>query len=167
MINVLLKGLTGPVNGKDYVALMVPMESNDDAWFASVASYVRTSFGNQSSLVDTNDVARLRAANLARTQPWTAETLRGSLPQPLANRKDWRLSASHNPAAAPLAADGKLRRTVQGFMVSPSAVASLRWRSSKVRNSFASKCSAVATWRVSNARCPSAFVWADDRRSAA
>jgi len=106
VINVLLKGLTGPVNGKDYVALMVPMESNDDAWIASVASYVRTSFGNQASLVTTNDVARLRAASVTRTEPWTIETLKPSLPQPLANRKEWKLTASHNGAGAALAADG-------------------------------------------------------------
>ena len=47
MIDVVLKGLTGPLNGKDYAAQMVPMESNDNEWIAAVTSYIRTSFGNR------------------------------------------------------------------------------------------------------------------------
>src|SRR5262249_24818575 len=62
ILNVVLKGLTGPVNGRTYEAQMVPMESNDDAWVAAITSYVRNSFGNHGTLIETNDVARVRAA---------------------------------------------------------------------------------------------------------
>ena len=34
IIRVVLKGLSGPVEGKTYGAQMVPMESNDDDWIA-------------------------------------------------------------------------------------------------------------------------------------
>ena len=108
VINVLLKGLNGPVGGKTYTALMVPMESNADDWIAAVASYVRNGFSNHATLVDTNDVARVRAAIRGRNTPWTPEELRAAVPQALANRSQWHVTASHNPSAAPQAADGDM-----------------------------------------------------------
>jgi len=107
LIHILLKGLAGPINGKTYEALMVPMESNDDAWIAAVASYVRNSFGNKAGMVSAKEVAALRAAAKIRTQPWTIEELALALPNaPLANRKDWKLTASHNAASLANAVDG-------------------------------------------------------------
>jgi glucose/arabinose dehydrogenase/mono/diheme cytochrome c family protein len=107
LIHILLKGLTGPINGKTYEALMVPMESNDDAWIAAVASYVRNSFGNKAGMVSVKEVAALRAASKVRTQPWTVEELLAALPNPpLMNRKAWKLTASHNPESLANAVDG-------------------------------------------------------------
>ncbi|NDD39742.1 MAG: hypothetical protein EB082_15275 [Verrucomicrobia bacterium] len=108
IIHILLKGLAGPINGKTYEALMVPMESNNDEWIASVASYVRNSFGNKAGMVSVKDVAALRAEAKIRTQPWTVEELAAALPNaPLANRAAWKLTASHNAAALTNAVDGK------------------------------------------------------------
>lgn len=107
LILVLLKGMAGPINGKVYESQMVPMESNDDEWIAAIASYVRNSFGNRSSTVTPQDVARLRAASKLRTEPWTVEELRSVLPQaPLAGRNQWKLSASLNPERLQNALDG-------------------------------------------------------------
>jgi len=106
-IHVLLQGLTGDIDGKKYEGQMIPMATNDDAWIAGVLSYVRNSFGNRASFVKPEDVARLRVASQDRTQPWTIEELRATLPQPLANRPDWKLTASDNPAELRLAIDGK------------------------------------------------------------
>jgi mono/diheme cytochrome c family protein/glucose/arabinose dehydrogenase len=107
LIHILLKGLAGPINGKTYEALMVPMESNDDAWIAAVASYVRNSFGNKGGMISVKEVADIRAKSKVRTQPWTVEELLAALPNPpLMNRKQWKLTASHNAAALPLAVDG-------------------------------------------------------------
>jgi len=107
LIHVLLKGLAGPINGKIYEAQMVPMESNDDEWVAAIASYVRNSFGNRSSTVTPQEVARLRAASKLRTEPWTVEELRAVLPQaPLAGRNRWKLTASQNPENLKNALDG-------------------------------------------------------------
>ena len=44
-IRIMLHGLTGPVNGKDYIQQMVPMKSNGDQWVADVLTYTRNSFG--------------------------------------------------------------------------------------------------------------------------
>jgi glucose/arabinose dehydrogenase/mono/diheme cytochrome c family protein len=109
IINVVLKGLTGPVRDKTYEAQMVPMESNDDAWIAAVTSYIRNSFGNNAPLIETNDVARVRAAIRNRTQPWTLEELQAALPQPLTNQAQWKVTASHGSRTAPLAIDGDLK----------------------------------------------------------
>ncbi|HEX4567352.1 MAG TPA: hypothetical protein VH138_12015, partial [Vicinamibacterales bacterium] len=50
IVKVLLRGLTGPIDGKNYRDVMVPLD-NTDEWVASVASFVRTSFGNNGELV--------------------------------------------------------------------------------------------------------------------
>lgn len=108
MIKVVLHGLTGPVNGKAYDALMVPMKDNDDTWIASAVSYIRTSFGNKGTVVDAKEVAAIRKANIDRTEPWTMEELVASLPRPLKFDKTWKLSASHKADAAKAAFDGDL-----------------------------------------------------------
>ena len=106
MINVVLHGLTGPVEGRTYEALMVPMASNDDEWIASVVSYIRNSFGNRAAFVTPPDVARVRAAAKGRTEPWTIEELRAALPQIVKNQKQWKLTASHHQDVASAAVDG-------------------------------------------------------------
>jgi mono/diheme cytochrome c family protein len=106
IINVLLKGATGPVNGKKYDAQMVSMESNDDLWIAAVASYVRNNFGNDASIISTNDVARVRARFKQRTQPWTLDELHRVIPQFLPHRETWKVSASHASNRAVRAIDG-------------------------------------------------------------
>ena len=107
IISIILKGITGPVDGKTYPAVMVPMERNDDEYIAAIASFVRTSFGNNAAMVTTNDVARVRATFHERTAPWTAEELASTLPEPLPNRGEWKVSASTNSETAALAIDGK------------------------------------------------------------
>jgi outer membrane protein assembly factor BamA/mono/diheme cytochrome c family protein len=98
---VVLYGLNGPVDGKTYSELMIPMGTNPDDWVASVASYVRTSFGNAGGLVTAADVKRVRAEVGTRKIPWTMTELVSSLPTPMApDISTWKVSASHNPAAA-------------------------------------------------------------------
>ena len=105
-IYVQLHGLIGDIDGEKYEGQMIAMATNDDAWIASVLSYVRNSFGNRASFIAPQEVARIRVATKARTQPWTIPELRAALPQPLTNRKEWKLSASHNNAACAAAIDG-------------------------------------------------------------
>lgn len=104
---LLLHGLAGPVDGKTYDAQMIPMRDNSDEWVASVASYVRNSFGNSASVITTAEVTRMRNATKGRTQPWTIDELKLSiLPPALTNRAKWKVTASANPKAAVLAIDG-------------------------------------------------------------
>ena len=106
-IHVLMQGLSGDIDGKKYEGQMISMATNDDAWIASVLSYVRNSFGNRAGFVSAQQVATIRAATKDRTQPWTISELRATLPQPL-DRKQWKLSASDKPDDAKLAIDGRI-----------------------------------------------------------
>jgi mono/diheme cytochrome c family protein len=107
IIQVLLKGLSGPVNEKKYDAQMVAMESNDDQWIGAVTSYVRNNFGNNASLIQSNDVARVRGKFKERGATWTSDELRDVIPQFLTNRASWKVSASHATDRAARAIDGK------------------------------------------------------------
>src|SRR5262249_52419879 len=96
VVNVLLHGLIGPVEGTSYQSLMAPMGSNDDEWIASIASYVRNAFGNSASVVKPAEVAKVRAEAGKRSFPWTVAELESTLPGFLRYRPDWKVTASHN-----------------------------------------------------------------------
>jgi mono/diheme cytochrome c family protein len=100
VIKTILGGLVGPNNGREYTEVMIPMAAQNDQWVASIASYIRNSFGNSESFVTAADVARVRAASAGRTRPWTVDELNASLPVLLQTLPSWRATASHNPAAA-------------------------------------------------------------------
>ncbi len=95
------------MNGKNYEAQMVPMNSNSDEWIAAAASYVRNNFGNRGSFVSPDDVKRLRAKYADRTEPWTTAELQSALPSPLKNSKDWKLTASVAADGCAAAIDGR------------------------------------------------------------
>jgi mono/diheme cytochrome c family protein len=100
VIKVLLHGLTGPIDDQEYPGgVMVPMGTNTDEWIADVSSYVRNSFGNTALFITPDQVAAVRRASARKTM-WTLPELDASLPKPLANQTEWKLSASHNPEAA-------------------------------------------------------------------
>lgn len=93
IVKVLLKGMTGPIDGKAYPGPMVPLD-NTNEWIAGIASFVRTSFGNSGDLVTPADVARVRAEIAERKTPWTVAELDASLPRPV-DARQLKLSASH------------------------------------------------------------------------
>ncbi len=99
VVKTLLHGLSGPLDGRTYADVMVPMGTNSDEWIASVASYIRSGSG-ASWLVTPGDVARARAASPTRQTPWTAAELQASLPRPLVVDPAWMATASHNAADA-------------------------------------------------------------------
>jgi mono/diheme cytochrome c family protein/glucose/arabinose dehydrogenase len=108
VVRVLLHGLSGPVDGKEFTAQMVSMASNDDEWIANIASYVRNNFGNRAPFIRPSDVARVRAEFKDREMPWTLAELNQTLPHLMANRAGWKPSASHNGGNAKEAIDGKV-----------------------------------------------------------
>jgi mono/diheme cytochrome c family protein len=99
VIKAVLHGLTGPVDDRTYTDQMIAMNTNPDDWVASVASYVRTNFGNAAGMVTPADVARVRAATLRKT-PWTIPELEATLPKALLPDATWKVTASHNPDGA-------------------------------------------------------------------
>ncbi len=119
LLFVLLKGVTGPINGVTYESQMVPMESNDDEWIAAIGSYVRNSFGNHASVISDKQVSRVRERIKGRETPWTTDELATMLPHPVGGRDQWKLTASHNEATVRNSVDGKIdsRWDTKGFQV--------------------------------------------------
>lgn len=76
-IAVILKGLTGPVTikGQEYNSVMAPWESLSDEQIAAIATYERSSWGNNTSAVTPEQVATIRAKIASRTSSWTIEEL--------------------------------------------------------------------------------------------
>lgn len=61
LIRIALHGLKDPIRGQAYGAsVMTPLKSNDDAYIASVLSYIRNTFGNQASYIKPEQVAKIR-----------------------------------------------------------------------------------------------------------
>ncbi len=77
LIQLLMYGLQGPVDGKTYNDIMPPMGGNDDEWMASVLSYVRNSseLNNKSSVVTTEEVKTVRANTPKMNEPFTLQVL--------------------------------------------------------------------------------------------
>lgn len=77
LVQLLLYGLKGPVDGKTYADIMPPMGSNDDEWIASVLSYIRNSgeLGNMASVVTKGEVKNIRAATPKMPEPFTLQLL--------------------------------------------------------------------------------------------
>lgn len=96
VIKTLLHGLAGEIEGENFSgALMAPMGSQSDEWIASVASFVRANFENESPLITPEDVARVRRATSDQKVPYTFTGLWGSIPKVLEPTGGWKISASH------------------------------------------------------------------------
>ncbi|MDB6072662.1 MAG: hypothetical protein JWO89_302, partial [Verrucomicrobiaceae bacterium] len=108
ILRVMMNGLSGPINGKTYEAQMVTMASNNDQWIADVSSYIRKAFGNNGKMVSKKEVEKLRSALKNRALPWTIEELAQNFPQPLTNRNQWKITASHKERDVGLAVDGDM-----------------------------------------------------------
>jgi len=93
---VLLHGLTGEIEGTHYAGVMMaPMKQNSDEWIASVASFVRANFENESPIVKPEDVARLRKETKGQTKPYKFEDLWSTIPKIIEPSSDWKVTASH------------------------------------------------------------------------
>jgi mono/diheme cytochrome c family protein len=99
VINTILHGLTGPLDGRTYAG-MAPMGTNNDEWVASVASYIRSGHGISNWLITPVEVAKTRSASAARNTPWTVAELEATLPRSLVADGTWKATGSHNAAGA-------------------------------------------------------------------
>ncbi len=96
VIKTLLRGLTGNIRKESYAGIMMaPMGNNTDEWIASVASFIRANFENESSLVTAADVARVRKETASQTTPYTFDALWASIPKVLESNQNWKMTASN------------------------------------------------------------------------
>lgn len=72
LIKILLHGMQGPVDGKDY-GIMLPQGSNDNNWIANIASYVRAM--NDTTIIGGGDVNKIRREYADRETSWTIKEL--------------------------------------------------------------------------------------------
>lgn len=107
-IRIVLHGLTGPVNGKEYIQQMIPMKSNGDDWIADVLTYSRNSFGNNAPEIKAGLVKSMRETTKDRVNPYTIQDLAEFLPVDKRQMKRWGYSASHGGHSAKRAADGRI-----------------------------------------------------------
>lgn len=75
LIRIVLSGLKGPVDGKEYPSIMPPMLNSEDQWLSEVLSYIRTNLGNTASPVHIDDIKKVRDVVGRRWDPWTLEEL--------------------------------------------------------------------------------------------
>lgn len=75
LIRIVLSGLKGPVDGKEYPSIMPPQLNSEDQWLAEVLSYIRTNLGNNASTIQPADIKKVRGVVGRRWDPWTLEEL--------------------------------------------------------------------------------------------
>ncbi len=107
LIKIVLNGLTGPIDGKNYTSIMPAMDANSDEWIASVVSYIRHDFGGRpprrpgeipgmappaendasgfpvrkttSPVVTPQEVKKIREQNAGRNRAWTIAELENNV----------------------------------------------------------------------------------------
>ena len=75
LIRIVLSGLKGPVDGKEYPSIMPPQLNSEDEWLSEVLSYIRTNLGNTASVIHPQDIKKVREVVGRRWDPWTLEEL--------------------------------------------------------------------------------------------
>lgn len=105
-IMIMLKGMTGELDGRTYPGPMLPLESYDDEWIASVLTYVRQQWGHDRSAVSSEEVAAVRTTIGDRKEMWQASEIMAMAPVPPSEMKTWKVTASHNAKGCHRAIDG-------------------------------------------------------------
>jgi mono/diheme cytochrome c family protein len=111
LVKILLHGLSGPIDGKDYPSVMPSLGANSDEWVASVVNYVRYEFGNAgrrfrrptdtiSPFVSPAEVALIRTQTASRTDAWTLDELEKGAQPASATVSNNNTPAATNAAAA-------------------------------------------------------------------
>lgn len=95
LINLVLHGMNGAIDGVSYVGGMMPsIASNGDEYVANVLSYIRNDFGNQASMVRPEDVLAVKEMNYAPQGMWTQAALYNKFGKELGKKKDWKVTTN-------------------------------------------------------------------------
>lgn len=107
-IKIMLKGMTGELDGRKFPGPMLPLESFDDEWIASTLTYIRSNWGNKGSMVTPEEVAAVRAQIKDREKMWDSSEILAMTPIPSKQMRKWQFTASHRPKQIRSAIDGNL-----------------------------------------------------------
>jgi mono/diheme cytochrome c family protein len=75
LVKILLNGLTGPIDGRNYPDVMPAQGFNNDVWIASVLSYIRNDLGNKAPAITPGEVKKVRAKTAQRETSWTLKEI--------------------------------------------------------------------------------------------
>lgn len=98
-VKVMLHGLSGAIDSKEYEGVMIAMNSNDDEYIASVLSYIRNDFGNSGTFVTPDYVAKIRKETETRKETYKFEELMGETPKFFPYQDNWIVKASSTALA--------------------------------------------------------------------
>jgi mono/diheme cytochrome c family protein/glucose/arabinose dehydrogenase len=97
LINIVIHGMQGTIDGVTYTGGMMPsISSNGDEYVANVLTYLRNSFGNQGSMITSQDVAAVKKMQYAPKGMWTQAQLDSKFSQELTNKSEWKVSTNFN-----------------------------------------------------------------------
>ncbi|MEZ5326070.1 MAG: discoidin domain-containing protein [Verrucomicrobiales bacterium] len=108
-IRIVLKGMHGDLDGKAYPGPMLPLETYDDEWLASVLTFLRSSWGNKAPGISKEDVASVRASIADRKEMYHSSEILAMTPVSPREMRKWKFSASHNGKGCRRAIDGNAR----------------------------------------------------------
>lgn len=91
---VMLHGLKGTIDKKEYEGVMISMKTNTDEYIASVLSYIRNDFGNTGSFITPAYVAKIRKETESRKDAYSFEELISEIPKALTFQDNWKATAS-------------------------------------------------------------------------
>lgn len=95
LVNLVTHGMTGPINGENYSgAVMTSIASNGDQWVANVLTYIRSSFGNEASMISAQQVADIGALYASRETPWTQSELESQFSSTLDDKANWQVTSN-------------------------------------------------------------------------
>jgi mono/diheme cytochrome c family protein/glucose/arabinose dehydrogenase len=110
-VKILLHGLSGPIDGKEYPSVMPALGANSDEWVASVVNYIRYEFGTAarrfrrqgdttSPFVSIPEVAKIRSQYASRAALWTLEELEKDAQGASVSQTNVDTAANKTPAPA-------------------------------------------------------------------
>ncbi len=105
-IKIMLKGMTGELDGRTFPGPMLPLESFDDEWIASTLTYIRSHWGNKAPMVTAEDVAAVRSQIKDREVMWDSSEILSMVPVPSKQMRQWRFTSSHKSKEIQSAIDG-------------------------------------------------------------
>lgn len=95
LINLVLTGMQGPIEGKTFAGGMMPsIASNGDQYVADVLTYIRNEFGNQASIVSKQDVTTVKNQLADNSTLWTHTQLNNKFSKPLTEKQAWKVSTN-------------------------------------------------------------------------
>jgi len=126
LAKIIMYGLQGPIDGKDYPSVMPSLGANPDEWVSNIVNYVRHEFSTArrfrrpgdtaSTMLTIPEVVKIREQYASRTTPWTLAELLDTNKTPAA------VTAVTPPATTKPAATAKQPATAKTATKAPAKV---------------------------------------------